>query len=447
MGSAVERLLGLIESRESFDMPQAQLLPLQIEAANERFRDRIEKIGLLAHRAEAAGVHEIAAPADLVPLLFSHTAYKSYAESWLADGKWDRMAKWLGSISAYPTDPDLDGVADLDGWVDRLETVGHFVTCSSGTTGKPAILTCSREDLDRSGRMSVNALAWALNIEPAGDFRMMSMGGTSKSARGTAVLGALANSFGSPETVYRAPGPPITVGQVAEMIALRRKVADGTASPGELASYEAISAGRQTALESARTQAIDALIERRGGKILLGGMWGTLYPVAEAVRARGYSAKDFNPGNILMVAGGLKRAALPENYREFVFETFNLSQDRVFHVYSMQEINSQFPMCPAGRYHLPAWTMLLLLDESGEELLDTRGEQEVEGRAAFFDLSMDARWGGVISGDKIKASFGRCDCGRQGPTVGPEIVRYADLVAGDKIACSGTIDAYVRGVA
>jgi len=30
---------------------------------------------------------------------------------------------------------------------------------------------------------------------------------------------------------------------------------------------------------------------------------------------------------------------------------------------------------------------------------------EYEGRAAFFDLSLDGRWGGVISGDKISIDF------------------------------------------
>jgi hypothetical protein len=53
----------------------------------------------------------------------------------------------------------------------------------------------------------------------------------------------------------------------------------------------------------------------------------------------------------------------------------------------------------------------------------------------------------VISGDKIVIDYGRCACGRQGPTIDPDIVRYKDLPGGDKITCAGTIDAYVRGVA
>jgi hypothetical protein len=85
-------------------------------------------------------------------------------------------------------------------------------------------------------------------------------------------------------------------------------------------------------------------------------------------------------------------------------------------------------------------------DREGEQLLPI-GKGEVEGRAAFFDLSLDGRWGGVISGDKISLSFEPCGCGRKGPSVRDNIVRYADLEGDDKIGCAGTVDAYVRGVA
>ena len=58
-------------------------------------------------------------------------------------------------------------------------------------------------------------------------------------------------------------------------------------------------------------------------------MWASLYKIAEAVRAMGYSGSDFHPENTIYIGGGLKGAALPANYKEFVFETFNLSPDRV----------------------------------------------------------------------------------------------------------------------
>ena len=96
--------------------------------------------------------------------------------------------------------------------------------------------------------------------------------------------------------------------------------------------------------------------------------------------------------------------------------------------------------------YIPVWVILLLLNESGEALIQPPATGEIEGRAAFYDLSMDGRWGGVISGDKIRATWEPCACGNRSPSIHPDIQRYADLASGDKIACSGTIDAYIRGV-
>jgi hypothetical protein len=90
--------------------------------------------------------------------------------------------------------------------------------------------------------------------------------------------------------------------------------------------------------------------------------------------------------------------------------------------------------------------MALPLDESGENLVEPPASGEFEARAAFFDLSLDGRWGGVISGDKIRITYDQCACGNRSPSIGEDIQRFADMAGGDKIACAGTIDAYVRGV-
>ena len=46
-----------------------------------------------------------------------------------------------------------------------------------------------------------------------------------------------------------------------------------------------------------------------------------------------------------------KGALLPDDYREFVFETFNLRPERNYQMYGMQELNSSMPRCQkGGRY-------------------------------------------------------------------------------------------------
>jgi hypothetical protein len=105
------------------------------------------------------------------------------------------------------------------------------------------------------------------------------------------------------------------------------------------------------------------------------------------------------------------------------------------------------PRCQeGGRYHLPAWVVALPLNKEGDALVPGFADGEVEARAAFFDLSMDGRWGGVISGDRIQIDFRPCTCGSKSPSIRDDIARYSDLEGDDKIGCAGTVDAYVRGL-
>lgn len=447
MTSAVDRLVGLVGAKDCFDVAPAELLTAQLQAANERLEAQRQSIPLLANRAESGGVKEIRQPAALVPLLFAHTTYKTYAEGWLNDGQWDRMGKWLATVSTRNVEGlDTSGVQTLDDWIKQLETVGHYLSCSSGTTGKPAMLSCTEGDIELSARINIEALLFATGLSRGEDRRFLGLGPQFAAPREDAIRQAMVDCFSSRYPPYQfGDGEPITVGSMVDIITLRRKLADGTARPNEIAEFERIATQRAGDMDTSAKKAIDAVIEARSLPLLATGMFATLYQIAEGIRAKGHGGDDFHPNNAMMVAGGLKGAVLPENYREIVLETFNVSEERLYHMYSMREINATFPLCHGGRYHVSPWVIMLPLDTSGEQLLDA-GDGEIEARAAFFDTSIEGRWGGVISGDRVSVSFGKCACGHQGPTVGREITRYSDLPGGDKITCAGSIDAYVRGV-
>jgi hypothetical protein len=445
-GSAVERLKMLAAAPDRFDLSAADLLPAQLAAANELFQDRIGRIRLLRNRAETGGITQIRELTDIVPLLFAHTAYKSYPADWLSERKWNRLGKWLESVSSHPVaGVDISHVRDIDDWIDRLRAAGHFVSCSSGTTGKSAMLNASLADMEWSRGDSVGSFSWGSGVAPVQDRKIFGLAPVASVPRNLVIRDALVKAYGLPgSTPFIYPVPPITIGQITGMVALRKSMADGTAKPADIAAYEATSAERQKVIDQAVGVSADALVQARGDKLFLSGLWASLHRVAEAVRARGFQAKDFHADNTIYVGGGLKGASLPPNYREYVFETFNLSPARVFQMYGMQELNTGMPRCPAGRYHVAPWLLCLVLDPAGEKLMPVVGE--VEGRGAFFDLSLDGRWGGVISGDKITVNYGKCACGNRSPSIRDDITRYADLPGGDKISCSGTIDAYVRGV-
>jgi hypothetical protein len=448
MGEAVERLTCLVEAQDRYNIPFAELQSPQIEAMNERFQERKDQIKLLGHRAAEAGITAVRSHEDVVKLLLPHTAYKSYPESWLVGKRWDRLSRWLDTVSSHrvPVDSTSDTV-DIDSWIEKLAAQGFFVSCSSGTTGKSAMLIASRKDMDWCRKEAVAAYSWGSGVKPARDRRIFGMAAVAHVARNAVTGEAYTAALQDPNYErFAYPVPPITVGGLTQMVVLRKAIAEGTAKPGDIAAFEETSAARQKAVDEAVGITARAVVEARHDKLHVTGLWAGLYNVAKAVREMGYSAKDFHPENSIYVGGGLKRAKLPDDYREFVYETFNIKPERNYQNYSMQELHSGMPRCRAGgRYHVPPWVVPLILDKAGDNLLPMI-DGEYEGRAAFFDLSLDGRWGGVISGDKISIDFSPCACGVRGPSIRDNIVRYADLEGDDKIGCAGTVDAYVRGV-
>jgi hypothetical protein len=445
---AVERLTRMVDAPDRYDYRADDLREMQVAALNERFQDRVGKIRLLKLRAEEAGITEIRAVEEVVPLLLPHTAYKSYPESFLMEEKWDKLSKWLDSVATYRVPPIAKSeIRDVDHWIAKLQESGHHVSCSSGTTGKSAMLVASDADMAWCKREAPQAYAWGSGVKLDRSRRMFGLAPVAKVPRNEATGEAYTAALQDPNfEPFRYPVPPITVGSLTQMVVARKKIADGTILPDELAEFERISAERAKAVENAVEITAKALIEARKDKIHVTGLWAGLYNVAKAVRDMGYSGKDFNPENSIYVGGGLKRAKLPDDYREFVYETFNIQPERNYQNYSMQELQSGMPRCQkGGRYHLPPWLVPLILDKSGDTLLPIeRGEYE--GRAAFFDLSLDGRWGGVISGDRVRIDFGPCACGAKSPSIHDSVARYADLEGDDKIGCAGTVDAYVRGL-
>jgi hypothetical protein len=447
MTTAVERLVGLVDASDRHRIALADLLPVQIEAANERLVAHNESIQLVRSRLDQTGIRRVGEAADLVPLLFAHTAYKSYPEGWLAKGQWALLARWLESVSSGKVGGlDTAGVTGIDDWLACLAGGGLYVSCSSGTSGKVSMIPSLMSDRMLNRRNLAFSLAWSTGVKPDRQHRLFICNPSSNNFRYLDSWEALAEAFGQNGYDFRFPGDPVTVGAVREMICLRGAIAAGEARPEDLAASEALVRHREQMMSGAVGGIAEALAASRGHKLMVVGMFALMFEIMQKVRAMGLGREDFDPDNAMMVSGGLKGTDLPPDYRERIMDTFNIASDRAFSMYGMQELNTLFPRCRAGRYHVTPWVMLLPLDEAGERLAGAL-EGEVEGRAAFFDLSHEGRWGGLISGDKITIDYGKCACGHEGPTIADTVARYSELAGGDKISCAGTIDAYVRGAA
>src|SRR5690625_6828212 len=79
---------------------------------------------------------------DIVPLMFSHTAYKSYPAALIDNKRWDLMTRWLDKLTTYDlSGVDVDGCDSIDEWLDQIESQTSLqIVTSSGTTGTFSVI-------------------------------------------------------------------------------------------------------------------------------------------------------------------------------------------------------------------------------------------------------------------------------------------------------------------
>jgi hypothetical protein len=434
----------------AYDMPDAELQPLQLAAAQELFAQRVGRIPLLRRRAEDGGIDAIRSRQDLLPLLFAHTAYKSYPNAFVEQGRWDRLLQWMQTLSVADLgNVELDGVADVDDFLARLWRAGHGVLASSGSGGKCSFLNHTEGDLALKTRHLRHSTGWPYTTAAkAGARRPLFWLGPIEGFN-SAVQAAQINraNWGRPGAMH-ALKTPLRIGEVNAAIAMRRKMADGSATPSEIAAFEAEAAAKAERGQGELLELADQVLDHRGEPIMLSGLWAQHMVIVQRARERGIGDGSFHPQSIVMAGGGVKGIALPPDYKEQV-ERFYGAVIRPG-AYGMTELSQLMPRCEAGRYHRAPGLVWLVSDERGERLLTRENDADAQGHAsgrfAFLDLLYEGRWGGLISGDKVTIDFNeRCPCGRHGPTLLDNITRYATTGPDEAIGCAGTIDAYIRG--
>jgi hypothetical protein len=440
----------IVDPDTAYDQPASDIAALQLRAAQELFELRRTQIALLARRAEAVGITRIESLADLVPLLFAHTVYKSYPPSFVEQGRWDRMLQWMNTLSVDDvTTVDVTGVKDVDEWIARLWDSGHMVLATSGSSGKCSFLSQTRGDSDMKKRHFRHSVAWPLarrGADAAGARLVFWLGPIQGANSAIAAANINAENWGRPGATFALGVEPLRIADVSRMAAMHKKLADGSATPQEIAAFEA-EAGRKAAEgRAAMLKLADTILDHRHEPLMLSGLWAQFLTLIARARERGIGDGEFHPKSIVTAGGGVKGVALPDDYKEQV--------DRFFGAvirpgaYGMTELAQVMPRCEAGRYHRAPGLIWLILDRDGERLLSAADGEDgiVQGRFGFLDLLYEGRWGGLISGDKVTVDFKPlCPCGRHGPTLLDNIGRFAQAGQDDHIGCAGTIDGYIRG--
>jgi hypothetical protein len=175
--------------------------------------------------------------------------------------------------------------------------------------------------------------------------------------------------------------------------------------------------------------------ELQGQRVFVMSTSNLFYAAAKRGLDEGLSGV-FAPDSVFMGGGGAKGVALPDDLEDVIQRFFNTK--RMTSSYGMTEMNSFAVLCEADRYHLLPWVTPFLLDLETGQPLPRHGAQT--GRAAFFDMTADSCWGGIVTGDLVTIDWDhQCECGRKSHALEKTINRVSEMQGGDdKISCAAT---------
>jgi hypothetical protein len=437
---------------------RGELEELQRQAMGIRFqqhRESIEMLRKLADRLEVSELHEFN---DVVPLFFSHTAFKSYPAALVDKKRFDLMTKWLDKLTSYDlSDVDTAGCTGIDDWIDRLDAQTPLeVITSSGTTGTISILPKDKRGARDGMTLWKICLFQTFGQEPTeAELNPVVDVVWPNFANGKLGHLRIANMIkrgftGGDESKFHAlyPGAVDT-----DLMFLASKMR-AAASRGELDRLEIdpVLAARKDefiAMQARQAQDMEAFFTRlteqlRGKRVFMTSAFGQMYDIAKAGLDRGVR-NVFAPDSAILTGGGMKGVVLPDDFMELIKEF--LGVDRIQVGYGFSESSTFHWGCSEGRYHVAPWVIPFVLDPETSEPLPRTGVQT--GRAAVYDILLRAHWGGVISGDEVTIDWDlRCPCGQASVAFEPDIMRYSEKqgVEDDRITCAATHEVHNEAV-
>jgi len=448
-----------ISYRDLWAMPQPEVDAFQLRLLKKRFGDLIDKVVTLGKLASLQKVTAINAVNDVVPLLFQHTAYKSYPMTLLEKGNFKALTQWLQKLTAHDLSQiDASQCKSIDEWLQLLDDETPLsIVHSSGTSGKLSLIPRDKQDLNRFVTCRLrnnegygqepNRVADYLNgskkhvpiIYPS--YRYGRYGGLRN-------LQLMVEKFQSQDCVYTIYSDLMS----ADVASLAGRVAGAEAKgmldqldiPEHLLTKFKQSLERQGDQKALEIAFIERVIkECQGKEVIFMGVPSILMQVVRMAKERGIT-KLFDPKSIIFTGGGSKGIVLPDDWKQQVED---LVGTKPYTVYGMTECTSQLAECDYGNYHITPLLIPFILDPETGNPLPREGKQT--GRFAWFDLLAETYWGGFVTGDEITGHWDEsCKCGRHGFYVEPTIQRYSSKSddGNDKINCAGAADAHERAL-
>jgi len=427
-----------------------ELEELQRQAMGIRFRQHHESIEILRKLADRLEIKALAEFNDVVPLLFSHTAFKSYPAALIDKKRFDLMTKWLDKLTSYDlSQVDTNGCDSIDEWIDRLDQHTPLeVITSSGTTGTLSIIPKDKRGAEEGMQIWKICLFQTFGEDPTEQqldpaVEVIWPNFASGKLGHLRIASMIKRGFtGGDETKFH----PLYSGSVDTDLMFLASKMRAAASRGELDRLEidpALAARKDEfiAMQARQPQELDAFFTRiteelRGKRVFMIGTYSLMYDIAKAGLERGIK-EVFAKDSAILTGGGMKGIALPADFMDVITEF--LGVDRIQVGYGFSEASTFHWACEEGRYHVMPWVIPFVLDPDTSEPLPRTGRQT--GRAAVYDILLRAHWGGVISGDEVTIDWDLvCPCGRTSVAFEKDIMRYSEKkgVDDDRITCAAT---------
>jgi len=423
---------------------------VQLSAMNQRLAERRDKIGMLAKLADGQKIDRLESLDDMAPLLMPHDMYKSYPQSLLAKQQYSKLMGWLGKLTRHDISGiDVSGCDSIDGWLTKIREESPLdVATSSGSTGTCSFFPKSKQDYRLSMMGMRVQLAQKFGEEPKpGDIEDKIHAIIPLYKDGHASMGA----FGKYSCEIFAKGDPdywhycfdfkLSSDLMWLAARLRAAQAKGDVSkvdvPASLLARKGEWEQQQKDMPAQQLAFVNEMIRKlQGERVFVMSTSNLLYAAAKRGLEEGLSGV-FAPDSVFMGGGGAKGVPLPDDLEEVVEAFFNCK--RMISSYGMTEMNSFSVLCDHDRYHVLPWVTVFLLDLETGQPLPRQGTQT--GRAAFFDMTADSCWGGLITGDVVTVDWDhQCECGRTSYALEKKIQRVTEITGQgeDKISCAAT---------
>ena len=452
-------LLSHMSNEALYTMARKDVEVLQQELLQRRFRELLPKIRAVRQLAEDIGVKGPNSAEDIVSMCLPHTFYKSYSLKDVEDRRYDRLTRWLQTLTAVDLSPvDASKCHSLESWLQEVENKTIVrPQCSSGTNGKISFFPRTRTEEGFFIRNFATVMSgFAQELDGGltnGEADLLTPWPFATGRHNLPMIWRLLR-----EHIYKEkPGEHVHVLgathwniDVMYLTArLRAAEAKGDVPVAQDVQRQLLHVQQDSLPSRAQTaRYVDKFLEelvvnQRGRKVFLFAPPRELYALTVECEKRGLKP-ELAPNTFLFAPGrpDAKGYTLPDGWREQCKAAFPFEFQGA---YAMTECTATMRLCSGGRYHPAPWVYCEVIDPSSSKPLPRKGLQT--GRLALFDLLPENYWSGTITGDRVNLNWdGGCVCGRVGPYIHDDVTRLSNLKDDDKITCAKTADAYEKAV-